>query len=54
MNDEKIAAAIVDICKGSQRKMTACEIWYYNFDYYQIRFNQVERVYNKLKSENKI
>ena len=54
MNDEKIAAAIVDICQKSDRKMTACEIWYYNFDYYQIRFNQVERVYNKLKSENKI
>lgn len=54
MNDEQIAAAIVDICKCSPRQMTVCEIWYYNFDYYQIRFNQVERVYNKLKQENKI
>ena len=53
MNNDEITARIIEL-KRSYPKITACEIWYYNFDYYQVRFNQVETVYNKLKQENKI
>ena len=54
MNETQIATAIIDICQRSSRKMSVGEIWYYNFDYYQIRFSEVEKVYNKLKQEKKI
>ena len=44
MTDDEIKARIIEL-KRSYPKITACEIWYYNFDYYQISFRKIEKIF---------
>ena len=44
MNDDEIKARIIEL-KCSYPKMAAFDMWFYNFDNYQISFRKIEKIF---------
>ena len=44
MNDDEIKARIIEL-KRIYPKMAAFDMWFYNFDNYQISFRKIEKIF---------
>ena len=50
MSDDEIKARIIEL-KCSYPKMAAFDMWFYNFDNYQISFRKIEKIFYRLSDK---
>ena len=51
MTDEENLKQKIKELKSQFPKMGMCEMWYYNFDYYQIRYKEFEKIFNSVEKK---